>query len=90
MKISYLFMALNVKTSQIKNSNYPICFNCAHFIKYQDSNLDNDHRAFGKCKKFGKMDLVSGEVKHDYAEHCRNDDRRCGEKAAFYEESPKT
>jgi hypothetical protein len=81
-------MALNVKIPQIKNSNYPVCFNCAHFIKYQDSNLNNDQE-FGLCKKFGKMNFVSGKVKHDYASHCRDDDRKCGEKGFFYEEAPK-
>ena len=88
MKISYLFMALNYKNPLIKNSNYPACFNCAHFIKYQDSNLNNDQE-YGLCKKFGKMNLVSGQVKHDYASHCRDDDKKCGEKGDLYEEAPK-
>ena len=88
MKISYLLMALNVKFSQVKNANYPACFNCVHFIKYQDSNPSNDEE-FGLCKKFGKMNLVSGKIKHDYASHCRDNDKQCGEKGALYEEAPK-
>lgn len=93
MKISYLLMALNVKVSQVKNANYPACFNCAHFIKYQQldplipSTPYNDQE-FGLCKNFGEMNLVSGKVKYDYASFCRDDDKKCGEKGALYEEVP--
>ena len=88
MKISYLLMALNVKVSQVKNTNYPACFNCAHFIKYKDPNPSNDEE-FGKCKMFGTMNLVSGKAKYEYASICRDNDKQCGKKGAYYEEAPK-
>jgi hypothetical protein len=84
-------MALNFKNPQIKNSNYPVCFNCAHFIKYQKSDTYDPYndQEYGLCKKFGKMNLVSGQVKHDFASQCRDDDKRCGEKGDLYEDASK-
>ena len=81
MKIPYLFLAITSKNPYIKNLNYPACINCVHFTQNEQLNVD-----YAKCKKFGRMDLVSGEIKYDYASLCRNFDDKCGEKGFFYEE----
>ena len=53
-------------------NNLPICVNCRHFIphtthySYEDPPSDN----YGKCKLFGKQNLVTGQTEYVYAEIC--------------------
>ena len=64
----------------IKNSDAPICLHCIHFIRpteLQKEYRDN-YELYGRCKKFGKMNLITGEIEHDIARHCRLDDEMCG------------
>jgi hypothetical protein len=84
MKIQHLFLSITAKIPHIKNLNYPSCINCAHFTQNVQTHTD-----FAKCKKFGRMDLVSGEITYEYASVTRKYDDHCGEKGFFYEEAPK-
>ena len=88
MKISYLYMAIAAKIPYIKNLNYPTCVKCVHFVPATRAEPYLEPR-FGKCRKFGAMSMVTGEINYDYASICRNDDYKCGEKGFFYEEAPK-
>ena len=60
----------------IKNSDLPICLHCVHFIR--PAKQDQDYELYGRCKKFGKMNLITGEVDYSLARHCRSDDETCG------------
>ena len=84
MKIPYLFLAITSKIPYIKNMNYPACINCVHFTQIERLNPD-----YAKCKKFGRMDLVTGEITYEYASISRRFDDYCGEKGFFYEEKVK-
>jgi hypothetical protein len=57
----------------------PVCVNCLYFIppknNYPYDALPSDS-VYGKCKKFFDIDLVTGEVTHEYARVCRVD--KCG------------
>jgi hypothetical protein len=88
MKISHLFMAITAKVPHIKNLNYPICVKCNHYAPATSAEPYLEPR-FGKCKKFGEMSKVTGEINYDYASICRENDNKCGEKGFFYEEAPK-
>jgi hypothetical protein len=63
----------------IKNSYYPKCVTCKHFI------LDSLYSTrFSKCKKFGKANLVSGEIAYDFADSCREMESKCGQYGKNY------
>jgi hypothetical protein len=65
----------------IKNRDLPICSNCLHFIEHTNSFLyyliPSDEK-YGKCKKFGEVDLTTGVIKHDLASNCRLNETKCG------------
>ena len=63
----------------IKNSYYPKCFTCKHFIP---DSLDSTR--FSKCKKFGTANLVSGEIVYDFADFCRKIESKCGQHGKHY------
>ena len=50
----------------------PVCINCIHFIPHKNNYpyaLPGD--SFGKCRKFFDVDLVTGNLTHEYARVCR-------------------
>jgi negative regulator of replication initiation len=67
--------------SFIKNSEFPVCKNCVHF----QYDLE-----YGKCKKFGQRNLVSGENVYKYAEFHRNNESLCGLQAKYFTQERKT
>ena len=64
----------------IRNKELPICSNCVHFIELE---IDYPYRGY-RCKKFGEMDVITGEIKYDLAAVCRLDDDMCGEEGDQY------
>jgi hypothetical protein len=69
------------KPSFIKNAMLPSCINCKYFI--ENTSLSNDI-AYGRCSVFGKKDIITGEVKFDYAIHCREDETRCDSSGIYF------
>ena len=61
----------------IKNSDLPSCLNCVHFIIPKTKDLD-DYDFYSRCKKFGKKNLITGEIEYDLARNCRKDGEKCG------------
>ena len=72
-------------SSRIKNINNPICKSCVHFIEHQNNNYSNGQDVLGNCSLFGEKNLVTGEIKYDYAFYCRKDFEQCGEHGEFFE-----
>jgi hypothetical protein len=64
-----------------------LCIDCKYFIgdniRWPDESPD--HTNFGKCKLFGKTDLVTGDIKYEYARLAREDDTMCGKRGKFFE-----
>ena len=83
---SVLFSSLCTRPPFIKDLNLPSCVNCVHFLDYQrrDSYDYDKNHDLGGCAKFGTKNMVSGEIKYDFASTCRIDKTRCGEKGAYY------
>jgi hypothetical protein len=70
----------------IKNSHLPICKNCIHFQpSYYTKNNEIHMNSIDKCGKFGKMNIIIGEINYDYAEFCRQDENQCGKNAKYFE-----
>ena len=63
-----------------ETKNFPICKDCKFFIS--DKNI-----SIGKCKKFGSLELVTGEIEYKFAAVCRtntNTTNGCGEKGLLF------
>ena len=67
-----------MKKAFIKNTNLPICSNCKHFIEYKRRDDLLPDITLSKCKKFGAVNIVTGEIKYEYADRCRHDKDKCG------------
>ena len=80
IRMCILNRILNTGKVFIKNSEVPICLNCVHFIRPAELQKEyrDDYERYGRCKKFGKMNLITGEIEYDIARHCRLDDEICG------------
>jgi hypothetical protein len=73
----------------IENLGLPLCVNCIHFIQHQNNYPYDpvpDNSDYGKCKMFGEVDLITGDVQYDYAKDCRNNIRKCGINGSKYKE----
>jgi hypothetical protein len=73
---------LNTKTTLPK-----LCVDCKYFVGADFIWPDErpDHSKFGKCKLFGKINLVTGDIKYEYANLVREDDKMCGKIGKFFE-----
>jgi hypothetical protein len=78
-----LFMVFGTKNKFIENGNVPKCKDCIYLDK-NNLVVDNDIYYLSTCKKFGKANLVSGEIKHDYADFCRKDELKCGVEGKYF------
>jgi hypothetical protein len=75
-------------SSFIKFKNLPACINCVHFIEdktnYPYDPPPNDEK-YGKCKLFGKQDMVTGTINYEFASLCRENEKKCGEKGQYFD-----
>jgi len=73
----------------IKYKDLPACINCVHFIpdksNYPYDPPPND-KEYGKCKLFGKQDMVTGDINYAYASLTRLDEQKCGEKGQYFKD----
>lgn len=89
-KIIYflLFKSItSIKLPVIRNLNFPICSNCLHFIEHKNNYPYSlpDSSEYGRCKMFGYVDIISGQIEFDFAKHCRNDINKCGNNGLYFE-----
>lgn len=76
---SCMSMCTNIKPPNdakynIVNSNLPKCIDCVHYIP-PDYTFISD---YGNCKKYGKMNIVTGVITNDFTKSCREDENKCG------------
>ncbi len=92
MSLIQKFSLIQKRFVVIKNVNFKSCINCVNFIEdktnYPYERLPND-KLYGKCKKFGDQDLVTGEIDNAYAAMCRMDNTKCGVSAKYFEQKLK-
>jgi ferredoxin len=75
-----IFFALASAT--IKNYQAPICQNCIHYRP----NLFSP--SLSKCAQFGDKNIITGEIKHDYADLSRLAEDKCGLQGKYFNETP--
>jgi hypothetical protein len=79
------FLKLNRKFSTekifIRNKELPICSKCLFFIEHTNNYpydpIPSDER-YGRCKKFGEVNMITGSIDYDLASNCRLNDGKCG------------
>ena len=89
------FSILNQKISTgkifIRNSDLPICSNCLYFIEHTN-NYPYDpvpsDKQYGRCKKFGEKNLITGEIDYNLAINCRLDASECGKIGSEFTKKP--
>ena len=61
----------------IRNKELPICSNCVHFIEHTN-NYPYDpmpsNEQYGRCKKFGGVNVITGTIEYDLASDSRFND----------------
>ena len=62
---------------KIKNIEYPVCKNCVYYIEHKDYTLS-------RCSFFGERNIVSGEIKYNYADLTRYNE--CGNSGKYFKE----
>ena len=92
-KLIYFLMLKNTFSTGkffIRNTELPACLNCLYFIEHKNNYpydpIPSDKK-FGRCKKFGEINLVTGLIEYDYATLCRDDINRCGKIGSEYKEN---
>jgi hypothetical protein len=65
----------------IRNKELPICSKCLHFIEHTN-NYPYDpipsNEQYGRCKKFGEVNMITGAIEYDLASSCRLNVNKCG------------
>ena len=73
----------------IRNTELPICSKCKYFIEHSN-NYPYDpvpsNEQYGKCKKFGEVNMITGVIEYDLAKNCRVKDSKCGTVGSEYSE----
>ncbi len=85
------FLILNNKFSSgkifIRNKALPVCLDCVHFVKHSN-NYSNDpflrNERYGRCTKFGEVDMITGTIEYDLASTCRLNDSKCGKSGSEF------
>lgn len=73
----------------IRNKQLPICINCLHFIEHKNHYPYDQipcNEQYGRCKKFGQVNLITGAIEYDLARNCRFDVSKCGNSGSEYTE----
>ena len=71
-----------IASATIKNSQAPICQNCIHYRSNPFS------PSLSKCSQFGDKNIITGEIKYDYADLSRLAEDKCGLQGRYLNETP--
>ena len=88
-KIMYLIINTTFFTGKnvIRNKKLPICAECVHFIEHTNNypyDPITSNEQYGRCKKFGEVNMITGVIDNDFASDCRLDNNKCGKFALEY------
>jgi len=86
MNLFFIYAAAMRLMSNIRNMDYPICKTCIHFL--HEKRLSGSEE-FGRCKLFGEKNILTGEIKYEYAELCRLSNNKCNITGNYYESTSK-
>ena len=70
-----LITVFSIEKIFIRNIELPNCFNCLHFIEYKNNYPYNPipyNIQYGRCKKFGEVNLIYGAIEYDFLINVEN------------------
>jgi len=73
-----------------KTNNYKsikLCKHCRHFLPTMYGDRYDIGNHLGRCNLFGKMNVINGEIEHEYATIVRKFDDMCGINATRFEQT---
>jgi hypothetical protein len=72
----------------IRNQELVHCSKCLHFIEHTNNYpydpIPNNEK-YGRCRKFGEINMITGVLNYDLASHCRGNENKCGKWGAEHE-----
>ena len=83
-----LIMAMSCQKPVIQNIALPTCKDCIHFLPH--TSLYANNYELGRCKMYGKKDIISGVITYEYADLVRSNNDKCGRNGINYEASDKS
>lgn len=83
MRILWLLYSIATSAKFIKNMNINPCRNCMHFQLYGNDDISFN---LARCDLFGEKNIISGEIKYEYADKCRESEHFCGNDGKYFEE----
>jgi len=78
---------LFIRNSAGSNSIQTPCVKCKYFVWPEESPDPYDPKPdlkLGKCSLFGEQNVVTGQVVHDFALHCRMDNKKCDYSGKYF------
>lgn len=87
MNIDYIFYFTLFSIYAVYSVKPRSCKTCRFFLpgtlagKYEIGNY------FGRCRKFGYVDIKTLEINYSYAHFLRADENQCGKQGKHYEEN---
>lgn len=92
--VSVLFLTFDFVSAAIiqldKTNNYKgikLCKNCKHFLPTMYGDRYDIGNHLGRCNLFGKMNVINGEIEHEYAAIVRKFEDMCGINATHFEQA---
>lgn len=85
----FIKRTLSIQKIFIRNKELPICSKCVHFIEHTNNypyDPEPSDAYYGKCKKFGEINVITGQIMYDSARISRLDDSKCGHSGSQYTE----
>jgi ribosome-binding protein aMBF1 (putative translation factor) len=68
----------------IKNFRLPVCKKCAYYLKQDEKDDPNKISDYDKCMKYGEQNVVTGEIRFQYADYVRKQELQCGMSAKHF------
>jgi hypothetical protein len=83
MHLFYIFLLFPFRVAlNIRNADIPSCKNCIH---YEPNTFIS---SLNKCKNFGEKNIITNKINYDYADHCRNNEDKCGKSGKNWQLEP--
>jgi len=73
-----------IRIDKTKN-NYKLCKDCKNFLPAMYGDKFDMGNHLGRCNLYGKINLINGEIDHEYASIARSLNDMCGVNAIYFE-----
>ena len=68
----------------IQNIKSPICNTCKYYKPFTIFK-NSDNLKYSLCMRYGEKNIITGEVKFEFAGNVRKDEKKCGSNGIYHE-----